>query len=211
MNIILLGPSGSGKGVQAKLLVEKFGFDYVVMGDILRKAAQTREDIKKVLEKGELISNDITFDLIKERFNNKVPNNILLDGFPRTLEQYKLLSPWLSEVGGKFALAIVLKISDKEVIKRLSARRMDPVSGKIYNLITDKPPADVDLTKLIQRDDDKPGAVRKRLTWYHESVEPLIEELKEDMKVVEVDGERPIDVIHKELVSLIEGEKNARG
>lgn len=209
MNIILLGPSGSGKGVQAKLLVEKFGLDYVVMGDLLRKAAQERQDIKEIIGQGKLISGEITFSLLKERFVNKAPQNILLDGFPRTLEQYDIFFPWLMEVGGKFDLVIVLKVSDEELIKRLSARRLDPVTGKIYNLVTDKPPAGVDINYLVQREDDELEAIGKRLGWYHESVEPLIEVLKKDVKVVEIDGDRPIEEIHIDLVNLVEGLRNA--
>ena len=103
----------------------------------------------------------------------------------------------------KLDLAIVLEISKAETIKRLSARREDPKTGIIYNLITEPPPPGVDKTTLVQRDDDKPMAIEKRLSEYRERTEPLIAELKKDIKVVEINGEQPINAIAKEIEKLV--------
>jgi len=106
-------------------------------------------------------------------------------------------------------LTIVLQINEEETVRRLSARRQDPETGKIYNLITDKPPAGVDEATLIHRDDDKPEAIKKRLALYKEQTEPLIDILKKDSEVIEVDGQRPIETISKDLIKIIKehGEK----
>jgi adenylate kinase len=206
MNIFLIGPSGAGKGVQAKLLVEKFGLDYIVMSDLLKKSWETRPDIKEMMQSGVLVPPEVTFDLLKEKFGNFAPANTLLDGYPRTIDQYELMKTWFKEVGGSFDLAILLTVSDEALVNRLSARRLDPESGKIYNLITDAPPSDVDQSKLVQRDDDKPEAIKKRLAWFKDSVMPMVKYIKDEgvVKVAEIDGDRPIDVIHNELSDIIE-------
>jgi adenylate kinase len=101
-------------------------------------------------------------------------------------------------------LVIVLEIPEEETVRRLSARRLDPETGKIYNLITDLPPKEIDVEKLTQREDDKPEAIRKRLSLYRERTEPLIEEMKKVIKVVEIDGQRSIEEISKEIVEVVE-------
>lgn len=210
MNIILLGPSGSGKGVQAKLLVEKFGFEYLVMSDLLKKSWEVRPDVKEIMTKGGFVPNEVTFEILKDFFGDRVPDNILFDGYPRSIEQYNLFKTWLLEKDAKMDLVIDLEVSQEELIKRLSARRLDPITGKIYNLITDKPPVDIDLNSLVQRDDDKPEAIAKRLEWYHGIVEPLIAHLKETgVNVASIDGDRQIETIHQELAKIVEGLSNA--
>jgi adenylate kinase len=206
MNILFLGPSGSGKGTQAKLLVEKYGFKYVVTGDLLRAAAINREDIRQILKEGRLVPASISFELIKEAIGEKM-ENVILDGFPRTLDQYELLKPWLEQTGSKIDLVIVLLVDEEKLINRLSARRLDPITGQIYNLVTDLPPADIDVSKLTQREDDKLEAIEKRLTWYKDSVIPLVDKLKEELDVFEVNGDRSIDEIQAELVKIVEASK----
>lgn len=131
-------------------------------------------------------------------------DDILFDGFPRTVEQYDFMKHWLTDKKVKIDLTIVLEIGEEETLKRLSARRQDPVTGKIYNLVTDKPPAEVDENTLVQREDDKPEAIKKRLDLYRERTEPLIEKLKEDSEVIEVNGERLIEEISEDLLKIIE-------
>jgi len=104
-----------------------------------------------------------------------------------------------------------LQIREEETIRRLSARRYDPATGKIYNLITDPPPKDIDKNSLVQRDDDKPEAIKKRLTWYKEQVVPLIAELKKEVEVIDLDGARPIAEIHQEIYEKILLKNQQRG
>lgn len=205
MNIILFGPQGSGKGTQARLLCDKFGFFYFESGAYLRKIAQDNEEVKNMMKKGILVPDkEMTSYLTAYLDQEHLYDDIVFDGFPRTLDQYNFLKVWLTQKGVKIDLGIVLEIGEDETLRRLSSRRIDPSSGKIYNLITDKPPADIDVNNLIQREDDKPEAIKKRLELYKNQTEPLVGQMKKDTKVVNVNGERPINEIQEELVSLIE-------
>lgn len=205
MNILFLGQQGSGKGTQARLLTEKFGFHYFESGAYLRRIAENNEEVKKLLAKGELVPDEeMTSYLTAFLDQQNLYDDIVFDGFPRDLPQYNFLKNWLDSRSVKIDLVIVLTISDSETVKRLSARRTDPVTGKIYNLITDPPPVDVDFARLTQREDDKPEAIEKRLDLYREMTEPLITQLMKETKVVEIDGERPIEVIAAEIAAMIE-------
>lgn len=209
MNILLLGPQGSGKGTQARLLTEKFNFFYFESGAYLRKIAEKDEWIRKLLSEGKLVPDrEMTSYLTAFLDQKNLYDDIIFDGFPRTLPQYEFLKKWLKEKKVSLDLVLVLKINEKETIRRLSARRLDPVAGKIYNLITDKPPTDVKIDKLVQREDDKPEAIEKRLKLYREQTEPLISELQKDSKVVEINGERPINEISGDLEKIVRDFKN---
>lgn len=204
MNIILLGPQGSGKGTQARLLVEKFSFFYFESGGFLREISQKNKHVKEMLASGTFVPDAEMASYVTAFLDEKgIFDNILFDGFPRSIKQFEVLKSWLEKRKARINLALVLEISEKETIRRLSARRMDSNTGKIYNLITDPPPVNIDKTSLVQRDDDRPEAIRKRLGWYEEQVKPLINQLQKETKVVGVDGERSIEKIHQELVEIV--------
>ena len=205
MNIIILGTSGSGKGTQAKLLCGKLGLNYVSMGDILRAAAKNRVDIDETInKKGELVPDEITYSVLRDYLESKnIVDNILFDGYPRSARQYNFLKTWLTKKGKQFDLALLLEISDKEAIRRLSARRIDRKTGEIYNLITDPPPEKLSKGNLFIRDDDKPNAIKKRLQWYKDTTNPLIKILKKDGILIKIDGERPIDTIFVDIMRQI--------
>ena len=209
MNILLLGPQGSGKGTQARILTEKFNFFYFESGAYLRKIAEKDEWIRSLLSEGKLVPDrEMTSYLTAFLDSKNLYDDIVFDGFPRTLPQYEFLRNWLREKKVALDMVLVLKISEEETIRRLSARRLDPETGEIYNLITDKPPAGVDERKLVQREDDKPEAIEKRLKLYREQTEPLISELQKDSKVVEIDGERSIEEIANDLEKIVGDFKN---
>lgn len=208
MNILFLGQQGSGKGTQARLLCEKYGFFYFESGAYLRRIAKNNEDLKKTLAQGKLVPDrEMTSYLTAYLDKENLYDDIVFDGFPRTLAQYGFLKIWLSQKKVKLDLVFVLTISEKETIRRLSARRLDPKTGKIYNLITDHPPSAVNKDKLVQREDDKPEAIEKRLVLYRKLTQPLIEEMGKESKVVEIDGERPIGEISADLVKIIDDYK----
>ncbi len=178
MNIILFGPQGSGKGTQAQLLCDKYGFFYFESGAYLRRIAESNEELRKALDEGQLVP-DIEFtSYLKAYFDEKnLYDDIIFDGFPRTLEQYKFLKVWLDEKQMKIDLAIVLEIGEQETIKRLMLRK---------------------------REDDTPDAIKKRLELYHKRTEVLINEISKDTKVLKVNGERAVEEIQNDLISIVE-------
>jgi adenylate kinase len=205
MNILLLGPQGSGKGTQARLLCEKYGFFYFESGAYLRKIAETNSEVKKFLDEGKLVPDkELTSYLTAFLDQENLYDDIIFDGFPRTVNQYDFWKDWLLDKNVKLDLVIILEINEEETIRRLTARRQDPSTGEIYNLITDPPPSGVDSDKLIQRDDDKPEAIKTRLRLYREGTEPLIAELKKEVKMIEVDGGRPVEIIFNDLVKAVD-------
>lgn len=202
MNIIILGPQGSGKGTQAKLLSEKLNLFYFESGRFLRELSKKRPEIGERIDKGHLVADEEMFSLVSEDLEekNSQGDNMILDGYPRSIKQYELLEEWLKKKGKDIDYAILLEISQKESIRRLSARRMDKTTGKIYNLITDPPGKDIKRENLIQREDDKPEAIRQRLKDYKKVTEPLIKKLKEEGKLIEIDGEQPIETIFSQII-----------
>ncbi|MDP3917652.1 MAG: nucleoside monophosphate kinase [Candidatus Woesebacteria bacterium] len=178
MNIVLFGPQGSGKGTQALLLCQKFGFFYFESGAYLRKIAETHPSLKKSLDEGNLVPDKEMTSYLTAFFDEKnLYDDILFDGFPRTVEQYRFLKNWLVEKQVKIDLGLVLEISEEETIKRLLLRK---------------------------RDDDTSEAIKKRLSLYRNRTEILINEIKKDTKIIEVDGERSIEDIQKDLIYIVE-------
>ena len=208
MNLIILGSPGSGKGTQAKFLVDKFKLFYLDMGKFLRGVAKGNPNIDKIMnQKGKLLPAGIVFSLMSEQLEEKVPErkNILFDGYPRSIKQYEMLKDWLGEKRTEINHVVLLEISENESIKRLSARRICEKCGTIYNLITNPPPEEGCECggKLIQRSDDNPEAIKQRLSEYKKTTESLVEIFKKDGILIEVDGERPIDTIFEDILKRI--------
>jgi len=206
MNVIILGPQGSGKGTQAQMLVDRYGFYCFEAGGFLRRLANTDPDVNEKLNRGELIDDDRMFELVKRELMKKgVFDQVVFDGYPRSVRQWELLKEWLGSRGAEVDLVIFLDISEVETVRRLSARRLDRKTGKIYNLITSPPGSDVDLGDLVQRDDDKEAAIKERLNEYRENTVPLLEVFEKEGKLVKLDGERPIEEIFEDIAHLIGG------
>ncbi|OGM33372.1 hypothetical protein A2803_04195 [Candidatus Woesebacteria bacterium RIFCSPHIGHO2_01_FULL_44_21] len=201
MIFLIMGPQGSGKGTQAKLLAQRLGLFYLDVGAHLRKIAKADPRLNEIVNKrGELVPDSEMFIIITDFLDKgDLHDNLILDGYPRSIAQYQLLADYLAKHGSGVTKAIFLQVSDEVSVKRLSARRTDPATGKIYNLLTNPPGPEVDRTKLVQREDDKPEAIAERLLHYHETTQPLVELLKAGGLLIEINGEQSIADIEKEI------------
>jgi len=210
MNILIFGPQASGKGTQAHILAEKLGLFYLSTGDLFRKLSEKDSEVKKIVEKGALPSDELAFSLLKRFIKNEHNSyqNIIFDGFPRNVNQYLMLKKWLCENNSKIDYAILLDISDKEAVRRMSARRVCSNCRKIFNLITN-PPKDPEVCdkcggKLVQRKDDKLEAIERRLSLYRNVTKPLVAVFKKEGILKKVNGEQSIEDISRELLSFLE-------
>jgi adenylate kinase len=202
MNLMILGPQGSGKGTQARLLSERLGLGSIESGALLREIAKTNPQVdEQVNKKGQLLPDEVTFSFITNYLEEKFPkaDNIIFDGYPRSLKQYQLLKDYLATKGTKLDKAIFLDISNEEAIRRLSARRTCSSCGEVYNIITN-PTAKAEVCdkcggKLVQRQDDTPELIQERLKLFRTSTEPLIRKFEDEGILIDVNGEQPIETI----------------
>lgn len=179
MNVILLGGPGAGKGTQAGYITEKYNIPQISTGDMLRGAIKAGTPMgmaaKKVMDEGQLVSDEIILGLVKDRIQEAdCENGFLFDGFPRTLAQADALKDGNINIDG----VVEIDVPDEEIIKRMSGRRVHLASGRTYHVVFNPPKVegkdDVTGEDLIQRDDDQEETVKERLSVYHDQTEPLI-------------------------------------
>lgn len=204
-NFILLGPPGAGKGTQADLICDLYQIPKLSTGDMLREAVASGSDLGKqvssILDSGGLVSDDIIGSLIEERLQMPdCKNGSLFDGVPRTLGQAKILD----DMGVSFSHVIEIVVEDDVIVSRMSGRRVHPGSGRNYHIEYNPPKIegidDESGEALIQREDDKPETVLKRLDVYHEQTEPLTNFYKEissksELVYFSVDGSKSVNEV----------------
>lgn len=206
MIILLIGPPGSGKGTQARLLAEKLSLHHLSTGKLFRSIKNDPE-VAEILKKGDLLPDSLVFEKIKEYFNDKnITDDIIIDGTPRSLKQYQNLKNYFKDLGSNISHAIAIMISDEEAVKRLSARREDKNTGVIYNLITNPPGPLVKKEDLVQRADDLPESISERLK-VQKVPEDLINALKEDKILMLVNGEQSIEGVHQEILNNLKNDQ----
>jgi adenylate kinase len=208
LNLILMGPPGAGKGTQAQRLVEDFDLPYYATGDILRAAVKEESEVgkeaKSYMDAGELVPDELICKVIMERVDRpEAEDGFLLDGFPRTMAQADVLEEALERRGRDLTAALMIEAPDEEVIRRLSGRRICVKNQHLYHVEFDPPKregvCDQDGSRLIQRDDDKPETVKKRLAVYHRQTSPLAEHYENTGLLRRFDGTRKATEVHDHI------------
>jgi adenylate kinase len=212
LNLVLLGPPGSGKGTQGERLQEDFRLPYYATGDILRAAVRDGSEVgakaREYMDRGDLVPDEVMVGLIAERVaGEEAADGFILDGFPRTIAQAEALDAKLEELGRKLTAAILIDVPDEEVVRRLSGRRVCVKGGHIFHMEFDPPKnegvCDICGARLEIRDDDKPEVVRHRLGTYHEKTEPLVAYYEERGILRRVDGLPPPDEVSDRIRALL--------
>jgi adenylate kinase len=179
MRLILLGPPGAGKGTQAGYIKDRYGIPQISTGDMLRAAVKAGTPLglaaKKVMDAGQLVSDDIIIGLVKERLKEQdCASGYLFDGFPRTIPQ----ADAMKSAGVKVDVVLEIAVPDADIVDRMSGRRVHVASGRTYHVRFNPPKAegkdDITGEPLIQRDDDREDVVRKRLEVYHAQTSVLV-------------------------------------
>ncbi len=205
INIILLGPPGSGKGTQTERLCSELKLTKISTGDLLREAVRNDSPLgvkaKSFMDAGKLVPNDLVVDLVKEKMKH-VKGGVILDGFPRSLEQAQLLDKF-----AKIDLVIDIVVNEENLIKRLTMRRTCKDCASVYHLQFSPPKVADECDKchgtLFQRSDDIEKTVRERLKVYRESTLPLTKFYKDKGILKQVDGEGDISEVYQRILKII--------
>jgi len=203
LNLILLGAPGAGKGTQAKNIVDNFKFTHVSTGDLIRDEIKAESslglEVKEVVSKGKLVSDDLVFRLVKNKTKNS-KKGYLFDGFPRTLMQANMLNEEL-----EIDKVLFIEVSDETVVSRITGRRLDPQTGNIYHIKFNPAPREIE-DRLIQRKDDTEKVAQERLDVYKKETQPLIDLYRSENILKEVKGEgSPSEVEERVMNELLEG------
>jgi adenylate kinase len=212
LNLVLLGPPGSGKGTQGERLNGDLHLPYYATGDILRGAVRDETPLgksaKEYMDRGDLVPDEVIVGVIAERIDSEeAKDGFILDGFPRTTPQAEALDAKLAELGRALSAVLLIDASDDEVVRRLGGRRTCEAEGHVYHVDFNPPKVegvcDIDGSPLIVRDDDKPDVIRKRLATYHEKTEPLISYYEGHGVLRRVAGEREPAEVTEDLRGIL--------
>lgn len=214
MNLILMGLPGAGKGTQAERIVETYKIPHISTGDMFRAAMKNGTELgkkaKQYMDAGELVPDEVTIGIVQERLSEAdCEKGFLLDGFPRTVAQAEALDSMLASMDRKVDYVINVDVPEEILMDRLTGRRVSPTSGRTYHVIFNPPKVegvcDVDGSQLIQRDDDKPETVKKRLEVNVAQAQPLIDFYSEKGVLRNINGQQEIDRVFAEIDLLLKG------
>ena len=213
LRMVIFGPPGSGKGTQAKLVSELYGIPHISTGDILREEVERGSDLGRMAEsymsRGLLVPDEVVIGIVRQRLMREdCRPGFILDGFPRTLRQAEELDRILGELGWRLDVVVNLVVSEEEVLRRITLRRVCSVCGEIYHLEFNPPrrPGICDRCggRLYQREDDTEETVRKRLQVYRAQTEPILRYYRERGLVRDVDGNPPIEEVFEKVKAVLE-------
>jgi adenylate kinase len=208
LNLVLLGPPGSGKGTQGERLQEDLRLPYYATGDILRAAVKDQTDLgrtaKEYMDRGDLVPDDVIVGVIAERIDSpEARDGFILDGFPRTIPQAEALDAKLEELGRGVTAVLLIDVPDEEVVRRLGGRRTCEENGHVFHVEFNPSErdgvCDLDGSELVVRDDDKPEVIRNRLEQYHAKTEPLVDYYDQRSVLRRLDGTSPPDEVAEEV------------
>ena len=212
LNLVLLGPPGSGKGTQGERLAADFRLPYYATGDILRAAVRDETGIglkaKEYMDRGDLVPDDVIIGVISERVEgDEAKDGFILDGFPRTTGQAEALDEEMKRLGRELTAAVLIDVDDDEVVRRLGGRRTCEDEGHIFHVDFDPPKeegkCEICGGRLIVRDDDKPEVIRNRLGQYHDKTEPLVAYYDDQSILKRVDGTQTPDDVNEKIRALL--------
>ncbi len=213
LNLILLGPPGSGKGTQGEGLQDDFRLPYYATGEILRAAVKDGTEIglkaKEYMDRGDLVPDEVIIGVIIEQIEGEeASDGFILDGFPRTVPQAEALAAEMEKLGRQITAAVLIDVSDDEVVRRLGGRRTcEQDCGRVFHVEFNPPEkdgvCDVDGGELVVRDDDKPDVIRNRLETYHDKTEPLVDYYEDQGTLQRVDGAQGPDEVGEAIRGLL--------
>ena len=219
MYLVLLGVPGAGKGTQARLLVDALGIPQISTGDLFRYNLSNKTELgllaQSYMDRGDLVPDEVTIRMVEDRLQREdCSKGAIFDGFPRNLEQATALDQ-LTEAYGGVSLVPLINLEDEEAMKRITGRRVCRSCGAVYHIEFNPPSepgvCDVDGGELYQRDDDKPDTVRNRLYVYYKQTSPLVGYYFAHSLLTEIDGARPIETVHDDLLGRLQGLVNGEG
>jgi len=212
MRIIILGAPGAGKGTQAKLISAKYNVEHISTGDIFRANIKGNTPLgqkaQSFISQGLLVPDELTIELVKDYLDSHdFENGYILDGFPRTIPQAEAFDEYLKSRNISLDYVINVSVPDEFILDRMAGRRACLKCGATYHVVANPPQkenvCDTCSSDLIQREDDKPETVSRRLEVYHEETKPLIEHYSDKAKYIVVDGTNTVEKVFEDLVKIL--------